>query len=153
MLERKTQFFGAYVHEKYGQHGMDIFFSIRGPKGAISCRIFTSWCLPQVQQSNFDLFSKYPYGPEYLMQPNIVDISYHAHEPQYEGECSRDGCSFLDGAPCYSDGSGLYGNECFRLGFLHGGSDWLFDRLEEEYEHRFNDGPPPNFTPVPRTFE
>lgn len=145
MLERHTRFRPAYASKRYGVHNMEVEFWVRGPKGAVSLRMYTHWYVPEEQQRSFEVQSKYPWEPKDLMQPNIVDVSYHAHAPMYESDYSRGSCYIL-GGPCYSDGSSLYGNECFREGFLRGGSEWLFARLEEEYAFRFDGGPRPNFT-------
>lgn len=150
---RETKFIGAYDwrgKSNYGIHGMDLFFSVKGPKGAIGITIFTNWMLPAQQASTQAMYSKgYLWEPGMLCRPRFTDISYHAKEPQYDGQPSHDDCHLTDG-PCYCDGSSLWGDECWREGFLHGGSDWLFSRMEDEYRHRFENGPPVDLTPIPR---
>ena len=145
MLEHHIRFHPAYASERYGVHNMEVEFWVRGPKGAISLRMCTHWFVPSEQQRSFDMYSKYPWEPRDLMQPDIVDVSYHAHAPAHDSDYATADCAYL-GGPCHSDGSALYGNECFREGFLRGGSDWLFARLEEEYAFRLENGPRPNFT-------
>lgn len=156
-LVRNIHFSGAYdlrgkpPQRNFGIHGMELHFSVKGPKGAITATIYTTWYLPEQQQSTYEMYSKYSFEPaENLCAPNFVDIGYHAKEAQYEGQTCRPDCALTDGAPCYYDGSGLWGNECWREGFLHGGSDWLFERMEQEYRHRFEGGEAPDLTPIPR---
>lgn len=153
-LERKVEFIGGYSwrgEPDYGIHCMDIFFSVKGALGAITIRIFTNWHLPEHQRQTAEMYTHYPFEPIDLCRPNIVDVGYHSKTPQYEGHSPMRGdCELTDG-PCYSDGTSLWGNECWRDGFLHGGSEWLFARMEDEYRHRFEDGPPVDLTPIPRT--
>lgn len=157
-LERKFNLSGAYDERdpprNYGIGSMRMEFAVVGPKGAVSVQLSTSWYLPQVQQSTLDMYTKgYPFDAcEELMQPKWWDVGYHAKEPQYEGQSEREDCHLLD-CPCYYDGTSLWGQEAWLPGFLHGGSDWLWERLEEYYYHRYEDGPAPNLTPVPRTFK
>lgn len=152
-LTREAKFIGGYDWRDppdYGIHGMDLIFAVKGPLGAISITISTNWMLPQHQSETQKMYGKgYPWEIGHLCRPNIVDVGYHSKVPQYEGQSGRIYCELTDG-PCYSDGSSLSGNEYYRDGFLHGGSDWLFARMEEEYCHHFENGPPPNFTPIPR---
>ncbi len=155
-LVRRVDFIGAYdftrpdPSENYGIHNMEIRFAVSGAKGAITITMSTHWYLPQNQQSSFEMLRKYPFDPLELMMPDITDVGYHARTPQYEEQTPASGDCHLLGNPCYYDGSSLWGNEEWRLGFLHGGTDWLWPRMEEEYEHRFHNGPRPNLTPVPR---
>lgn len=149
-LLRETHFTGAYDWRgppDYGIHGMDLRFSVKGSKGAITITIFTNWMLPQHQVSAQEIYTRGKFG--HLCRPWFVDIGYHSKEPQYEGQEPQDNCE-MTGGLCYSDGSATWGNECWRDGFLHGGSDWLFSRMEDEYRHRFENGPPVDLTPIPR---
>lgn len=153
-LIRNTTFIGAYdfSHREpnYGIHNMVLQFSVKGPKGAITIAISTKWYLPDQQLSSFQMYSRYPFNPADLCRPDFTDVSYHAKEPQYEEHSvCTDHCEYTDGA-CYCDGSSLWGNDCWREGFLHGGSDWLFARMEDEYRNRFENGPPVDLTPIPR---
>ena len=155
-LERGSTIRGSYdgtSHPRnFGIHGMELVFWVKGSKGAITIRIFTNWWLPHLQDKMLKLATKgYPFDPLVeLMGPKIVDISYHAKEPQYDEQYSIDNCEFTDGK-CYCGGSSLWGDE-WLPGFLHGGSEWLFERMKDEYRHRFEGGPPIDLTPIPRTF-
>lgn len=152
MTEFKREFTltGAYAHPKYGRCSMRMFFHVIGPKGAISVSMFTSWYLPSEQQEMLGAYSKYPYDPkEQFLQPHLCSIDYHAREPQYEGQSAMANCRLLDGADCYFDGTSLWFGEAWMEGFLNGGSDWLYERMEEEYGHRFEGGAKPDLTPIP----
>ena len=155
---REIQFIGAYAlrgdgkaKRNFGIHGMDLIFSVKGPLGAITATIYTKWFLPQQWESTYALYSKgYPFNPaEEFCAPDFIDIGYHAKEAQYESQTSQDDCKLTDGV-CFYDGSSLWGNEAWREGFLHGGSDWLFQKMEDEYRNRFEGGPQVDLTPTPR---
>lgn len=136
----------------YGIGSMGLYFAVKGPLGGVSAKLSTSWYLPAQQQTSLDLYTKgYPFDPcEELMQPRWWDISIHAKRPQYDTQYSIPDCELTDGE-CYCDGSALWGREAWLPGFLHGGSDWLFARLEDYYREQFEGGPPVDLTPVPVT--
>ena len=152
-LERKFNMTGAYLDKsgKYGQHNMDMFFTVKGPKGGIEIQLGTCWCLPETQESNLTFYKDYLFGASTLLQPSTSTIFYHHKEPQYLGQPCQDNCMITEGS-CYPDMTLLYFVESWMEGFLHGGSEWLFERMEELYEYTFNDGPKPNLTPIPKDF-
>lgn len=88
-------------------------------------------------------------GAEEFLLPNIIDIGYHSKTPHYEGHSPQYNCE-LTGGDCYYDGTSLWGNEQWREGFIHGGTEWLWPRLEQLYRHYFEDGDVPDLTPIPR---
>lgn len=153
---RKVDFVGAYdltrpdPKENYGIHNMTLIFALCGAKGAVSMTISTGWYLPAQQLSHVEMMTKgYPWDPAELARPNITDIGTHSKAPLYEDQYQRDHCEYC-GGPAYCDGTSLWGNEAWRDGFLHGGTEWLWPRLEEYYLHQFYDGPQPDLTPIPR---
>jgi hypothetical protein len=87
-----------YGPKSYGQHGMDLRFLLRGPKGVTQFLVSTGWVPGKkgVPASLADYF------------PSATDIGYHAMTPQWEGqeEYGRE-CEYLGGRTCYYDGSGL----------------------------------------------
>jgi len=154
-LERISRISGAYdltSHPRnYGISPMRMYFAVKGPKGGVSVTLSTSWYLPQNQARSFDMYTKgYPFNPlEELMQPKWWDVSQHHKEPMYEDQTGHADCELVDGL-CFSDGTSLWGQEAWLPGFLHGGSEWLFARLEDYYRNVFEDGPEVDLTPVPR---
>jgi hypothetical protein len=126
----------------YGHIGAKMFFELVGPQGAISVALFMDW---YVKSSRDEWIGKDmpDYRPRYT--PYIADVSYHAYEPQYEDQTCNN-CHLLKGGKCYSDGSSLTGDDMME-GFIAGGSEWMFKKMRELYESRFNDAPYPDFTP------
>ncbi len=156
-LERIFSIHGAFNLRRpspardYGISPMRMWFAVKGPHGGVSVTLSTAWYLPTEQQSSLEMYTKgYPFCPcEELLQPKWWVVSYHAKAPQYEGQSALAECQLTDG-PCYCDGTYLWGQEAWLPGFLHGGTDWLWARLEDYYRFRFEDGPEIDLTPVPR---
>ena len=71
--------------------------------------------------------------------PLPADVGYHSPTPLYEGQtvCS-DHCEYLDGKPCYYDGSGLFAEEVYQK-LVEGGSDEVWKILEERYMELFGE--------------
>lgn len=126
----------------YGHIGMQMYFELVGPKGAITVMIFLPWYVEQTRHEWGDR-DVHVYREKH--KPWIADVGYHAYEPQYDGH-STCNCNLLKGGKCYPDGSALQGDD-MNEGFIAGGSAWMFKKMREIYEARFNDAPWPDFTP------
>jgi hypothetical protein len=72
-------------------------------------------------------------------------LDLHAREPWYEGQEQREGCTWLGGAPCYSDGTCLGAEEFFKA---HGDpsgpnqSEKFWIAMEVEFARRSTSSPP-----------
>jgi len=122
----------------YGISAMKIRFVLSGDKGACQFLISTDWYLPNIQKekSNDFEFNRLSRGINGL-KPSGWDIGYHVLTSQYEGQEPIDNkCEYLNGQPCFYDGSGLQAEE-FIPEFLAGGSDAVWKMLEERYKQRF----------------
>lgn len=150
--------------KNYGIHGLQIFFVLKGKLGAISFSLSTNWQLPHVQKEweskdgEFSMFRD-------LHTPRASDISYHSPIPMFEGQRQTGAtrldfedrerlegtnidfpktketgtftpCEWLDGKPCYSEGSGFDADRYFNA-LLEGGDEGLWKTMEEYYEIRF----------------
>ena len=118
-------------HKNYGIHGVTLRMVVKGEKGAVQFVLYTNWMLPHVQDE-LDLRP----GSKLLSRPLPVDIGYHARSPRYAGQGAMPNCQYLDGAPCYYDGSGLRAEEVYQV-LLSAGSDGVWKYLEEEYDSLF----------------
>jgi hypothetical protein len=144
-FERLVEFSPAYdkrnpnPDKNYGIHGVEIRFVLKGLKGATQFVIYTSWYLPHVQRELYgkgELNSSLKYGG---IEPMGTDIGYHSPISKYEGQkVMSDHCPYLDGKPCYYDGSSLRAGE-FIPEFLEGGDKAVWKMLEDEYGRRFHD--------------
>jgi len=143
-MEREIRFFPAFdkrhkdPNKNYGIHGVNLLFLLKGEKGVIQFLIYTNWQLPHVQRE-VDARSPSLSFPYLYHQPMAADIGYHSPVPMYEGQdMMTDKCEYLDGKPCYCDGSGLRAQEFFDV-LRKEGDKGLWKALEEEYKHRFED--------------
>ena len=145
-MERITQITPAFDHrndaekKQYGQHCCDIRMILKGELGAYQFLLYTGWYLSGQTQN-----------------PIPADVGYHAPTPQYESQCATGQhceyndesdfigckgeptpCEYLDGKPCYYDGSTLRAADMFQT-LLEKGSDGVWKELEEAYIHRFGE--------------
>lgn len=124
--------------KNYGIHGVGMQFTLAGELGAITFTTYTNWHLPHVQDE-VDARGLLPEPCRYMFhKPQPADISYHARTPRYEGQEGTEGCHALDGATCYSDGSGLAAEDVFRI-LLTDGSDGVWEEMERWYLRKFNE--------------
>jgi hypothetical protein len=128
MRERIVQWTPAFDRrdpdpaKDYGIHGMEVRFVLKGDEGATQFLIFTNWMLPHLRYGH-----KMVKG--FLAEPLPADVGYHARVPQYDGQESMGPCEYLDGAPCYYDGSGLQAMALFDR-FVAEGEEAVWEELE-----------------------
>ena len=115
-------------NKNYGIGGMTLRFTLKGPNGATQFLVYTNWKLKG---------NRHPWNKEvkaFIMEPTGADVGYHALSPQYEGqEPISESCEYLDGKPCYYDGSSLMAVELFDE-FIEKGEDVVWNKLKESYE-------------------
>lgn len=154
-MERHLSVIGAYndkVLHRYGQHGMELWFYVKGPKGGISFRVFTSWSVKERRQENFNYLKIYPFDPlKEFMAPKCISIDIHSKEPLNSYMAELENCEITDGK-CFCSGSSLWAKE-WTEGFVHGGSKWLFEKMEDYYRETFENGPRVDLTPKVRDFD
>lgn len=128
--------------QNYGIGSLTIWFYVHGPKATVQWHVNTQWYLKANREANGDTFLKYPFEPN---KPDGWDLGYHADSPQYEGQGYHK-CDCRPSGRCYYDGTSLGAKE-LEEGFLAGGADWVFEKLEKYYDYRFENGPPVDFSP------
>ena len=116
----------------HGISGMNVRFMVIGEKGVVQFVM----SLPSMVPSE-DAGEPMPFknGPT----PYGTDLGYHAYEPQFEGQTPQDSCKFLDGKPCYYDGSSLNADAPLKT-LINAGEDALWEFLEKYYNCLFCDG-------------
>lgn len=119
--------------KNYGVCAMRIVFYVIGPKGAIQWMISTGWYTDSARK-HLDGFPSSPWDDE-RRRPAAHDLGYHAREAQYDNQTPQKNCHLLGGS-CFYDGSSLQA-ELPMEGFLSGGVDWLWPKLEAAYMHHF----------------
>jgi hypothetical protein len=125
----------------YGISTMRMVFYVKGPKGVIQWMIGTEWGIKPVR----DHLENFAHHRHEFRAPTGWDLGYHSLTPHYEGQTIQDKDCKVLGAPCYYDGSGLNADDLIE-GFLAGGTDWLWPKLEEYYACTFECAPYPDFT-------
>jgi hypothetical protein len=114
-----------------GVHGMEITWYLRGPRGAVQFKTYTSWTPGVLRPGHGRMPVGYP-PREADQYPNGADLGYHARVPQYdEQEAAYDDCPII-GGPCYYDGSGLAAQRLAEQ-FTEHGESVIWAKLEENY--------------------
>jgi hypothetical protein len=118
--------------KNYGIHGLDIWFILIGPKGAVQFAVTFPTYLPHVE-----LYDR----PDWTYQPKIsgFDVGYHSPKPMYEDQ-AESACELLEGGKCYYDGSSLQADDWVKELFSTKGEriePLLWAKLEQEYKDRF----------------
>lgn len=115
-------------NKNYGIHGTDIWFVLKGEKGAVQYGVTLPCYLPHIEINS-----------SYMRKINGFDVGYHSYTPMYEGQSPMD-CDVL-GCECYYDGSALKADEWTKIIFSTIGrrpEEVLWKLLEQEYKSRFN---------------
>lgn len=117
----------------HGIHGCNMYFIVKGSKGAVNFTIFTGW-VPKLQ-------TKYGWGDNIPLV--AADLGFHSYTPKYAGDTpNRTECEWLDNKPCYGDGI-IACAELAMVTLVNGGDEELWKFLEQYYMHCFEDGEMP----------
>jgi len=142
-MERITELTPAYDKraEGKGQHCVELLMLLKGDKGVVQFRLFTGWdagsiCKPADYNwktcrvnTNSEISSLFPMP---------ADLGYHSPTPRYEGQTSMGTCRYLDGKPCYYDGSSLEAYRIYSI-LVHEGSEAVWKELEKYYKELFEE--------------
>lgn len=115
--------------KNYGVGGVNCWMILRGEKGAVQFVFSTGIYLPHILDE-WEVKG-------YVNKPMGFDVGYHSPTPMYEGQKQMDSCVLLPEGKCYYDGSGLRGNEWFKI-FMEEGDEAIWKLLEEDYKDRFS---------------
>jgi len=124
---------GPKEKEQYGRHGVDMWFYLIGPKGAVHLTMMTGWQLPETVEA---LEKQHYFRTRYSNGPMGVDLGYHSPTPRYEGQGSREDCDVI-GGKCHYDGSALAAEPVMH-GFFRHGEEWLWKYLAGYYHTVFD---------------
>lgn len=140
-MERIVTFSPAYDRRAtgYGVHGVDLQMVLKGTKGAVQFVLYTNWQLPQVTKELVERAQGDRMYLETRFLPLPADVGYHSPVPQYEGQAViQEECEYLDGRPCYYDGSGLAAEEMYQV-LVQQGSEGVWRKLEQRYKDLFGE--------------
>lgn len=132
-MEKIVRFEPAY--EKEGSIGaVRIRFVLKGELGAIQFLLGTDWYTENKQREFYDHPCSY-----FEVEPKGWDVGYHSPKPMHENdEPISNTCEFLDGRPCYYDGSSLAA-EPIRDRLLAEGDAAVWEELERRYVDTFGE--------------
>ena len=127
--------------EKCGIHGVDIRFVLKGKDGAVQFLLFTNWQLPHVTEEEVNRLEHHNASSiKLFFTPMPADLGYHSPKPMYEDHRQAvDKCEYLDGKPCYYDGSSLNAEPIYRK-LLKYGAKGVWEALEKYYNDTFKEG-------------
>ena len=114
-------------HKNYGIAGVQIYWTLIGPLGAITWDTVTDWYPKNVWEEKRD-------SPTFYSSPSfgLGSVSYHSYVQHYEGqEHSEKDCEYI-GVPCYSDCSFLLASDVFQI-LVEQGEEATWKKLEEIY--------------------
>ena len=115
----------------HGKHGLTIRFLVKGKEGVVQFVLYTGW-LPRDKKgigwTSPGMANRYPMP---------ADLGYHSRVPMFEGQgVASESCEYLDGAPCFYDGSTLSAIDAMYC-LVNGGHEALWKFLDDYYAHVF----------------
>jgi len=134
-MEKIVVFTPAYDKrdENYGIAAVEIYFVLKGTKGAVHFSVMTKWFLPHnMKELNANRFFSLE---NFNSDPMGMSVGYHSLKPKFKGQTKKY-CSWLK-KKAYCDSSALRAEHWVETYLLPGGSDEIWKQLEEEYKRRF----------------
>jgi hypothetical protein len=119
-------------NKNYGIGACRLFFSVTGPKGAITINFGTNWYLQSTIKEYKDKFKMDLYSTEPI---KAWSWDYHSKKRMFKGQHSINKCEYTKGK-CYCDGSYLNSDRYLPI-LLEKGSEGIFLELEKDYQDRF----------------
>lgn len=152
-MERIVNFYPAWdkrnldSQKDYGIHCVEIYFVLKGIEGAVSFTILSGWFLSNttdklLRSTEHKSESHFGVGDFFMchFQGRGVDVSYHSLRPLKEWhkseEPSTKKCEWLEGKPCWCDGSSLNAKRIFNI-LVERGSNAVWQELENYYNETF----------------
>ena len=116
-----------------GFHGISaagFTFVLSGEDGALSVNFLSSWYKRETtsrmkEEQNGLLLSA-------LLVTGLGGVDWHWRTDRDYGAFHNEECRWLDGAECFSDGSGLMADDAYDV-LMEGGSDALWEWMETKY--------------------
>jgi hypothetical protein len=125
----------ADPHKNYGIHGVNLRMLLRGADGVVQFLLYTGWMLPHVEK---ELDARR--GDHLICHPQPVDLGYHSPKPVRDWQDEKatfESCEYLDGGPCWYDGSSLSAQRVYdRL--VAEGHEGVWAELEDYYRAIFS---------------
>lgn len=123
----------ADPNKNYGIHGVDMYWYVKGPLGAVQFVIYTGWMLDRIEREME--YRDYDPIKFSVTRPMPADLGYHSPRPHYDGQGCMS-CQLLPEGKCYYDGSSLNAEIVYRI-LREEGSDAVWSYLENYYQQVF----------------
>lgn len=117
-FKRETQWSPAYDRreEGCGIHSVEVQFLLKGEKGTLQFVLATGWYRHTNEPG----------------KPFPMFLWLHTPTPQQEGQQACSGCPWLDGRPCYHDGSYIMADDVFQK-LVYDGEEAMWSEMERFY--------------------
>lgn len=124
-------------NKNYGIGSVRIKFVLKGEHGATHFMFSSGWYLPHVRDELArDLFrTPTRQNLDTSFAPTGYDVGYHDTTPHYEGQEAQNDCPYLNGKPCYTDGSAL-ASDVMLDKLIREGSEGVWRELREWYDEK-----------------
>ena len=115
-------------NKNYGIHGVNLRMVLKGSKGAVQFLLYTGWMVPSARETG-----GYSETAKYIP----ADLGYHSLMPMRDSDTPMsEPCEFLDGKPCYYDGSSLAAGRIFNV-LTEEGDEGVWRELTAYYAEIF----------------
>ncbi len=123
--------------EGCGVKGVDIYFVLRGPEGAVELRVLTGWFLPEVHNWHQEVHKAHP-GIGCSQGWTLAPLAFHSlKKREGEGwEPANSPCLILN-APCWCSGSSFLAGDPIWEAMLREGGEGFWKKMEEAYRGAF----------------
>ncbi len=124
--------------KNYGVGSLNIWFILKGKKGAVQIMLGTKLYLTKQMNEWFSEGKRYPFDSEEECM-TCWDVGFHSKKkPEYMNKSDQRECEII--GKCYYDGSGLRGRDDKVVeNYLEKGDDWIWEYLEKYYKEVFGD--------------
>lgn len=129
----------ADPRQDYGVGSADLVFVLRGPLGAISWEVFTSWMLPETWEwwaKRRDTPGDSMFGqpmPDSVPKSGLVTLHAAATSREHENRRLHDTCDWVDG-PCWSEILSCGWGDALLTTLIAEGDGPVWPRLREFYD-------------------
>lgn len=141
-FERIVTFAPAYDNrdpdpkKNYGIHCVTLRMVLKGPLGAVQFVLYTGWYFHTITETGDPICGYRVNDSQRLDKPLPADLGYHSFVPMHEGQEPMGPCEYLNGKPCYYDGSCLNAERIFYV-LIREGDEGVWRELEAYYERMF----------------
>jgi hypothetical protein len=123
--------------KNYGIGALQLWFILKGKKGAVTIHLGTELYLAKQLKEWKETNNPYPFSNKESI--TCWDVGYHSPKKMYkEQTICMNKCEWLNGKPCYYDGSSLRGEyDKVVENYLEYGDEWIWEYLEKYYRGLF----------------